>query len=377
MIKRGNPALTRLFFLVLAAEIMCSCGGPERVLKNGASISSLAFSPDGLLIASGGTDGRVRIWQTPTGKPICDLLPSPGTIKGIAFSPEGSRLGVAQEDELRVWDVASGKLDDNKSLESLAGFFKTSSRPMNVALAPDVIEGRFLNGPWALILAWRASGFTAAISPNGRTIACTGREAGSGFIEITDIRDRKLIGRYPLYSRTGLRLHAENAEPRPAFFALIPDGRLLIYDKRESKAGEKITDKGRPPDSVLTLWDPATGREVWRLPFWTTALPHGWIGFPGKFPQTADGRRVVVSLGKNVGRRSKLAAITRRFGLFIRGQAYVEETTDVVVYDALSGKKERTLGSHPWKDASLAVAPDGSLAATGGEDGRIRLWKLH
>jgi len=377
MIKRGNPVLTRLFFLVLAAEIMCSCGGPERVLKNGASISSLAFSPDGLLIASGGTDGRVRIWQTPTGKPICDLPPSPGTIKGVAFSPDGRKLGVAQEDELRVLDIASGKLVDNKSLGSLAGLFQYSLRPMKVAVAPDFIEGRYLNGPWALILAWRASGFTAAISPDGRTIACKGSEAGSSFIEVADIRDRNLIGRYPLFSQAGVRLQNENAEPNPAFFALTPDGRLLMYDKRESKAGEKITDKGRPPDSVLTLWDPGTGREVWRLPFWTTALRHGWIGIPRMFPQTADGRRVVVSLGRNVGRRSKLAAITRRFGLFIRGQAYVEETTDVVVYDALSGKKERTLGSHPGKDASLAVAPDGSLAATGGEDGRIRLWKLH
>lgn len=80
-------------------------------------MASVAFSPDGKLLAAGGADGRVRLWEAEHGWPVSSFHPndrgvfspplgfSSTNIKGLAFSPDGKHLATAFGPTLRFWAV--------------------------------------------------------------------------------------------------------------------------------------------------------------------------------------------------------------------------------------------------------------------------------
>jgi WD40 repeat protein len=91
-------------------------------------VSCLAFSPDSKRLASGsaqsgGKPGDVRVWEVATGQQELLLKGHAGEIDGISFSPDGNRLvafgrGTAvRRGEVAVWDATTGQ-----RLFSLTGF---------------------------------------------------------------------------------------------------------------------------------------------------------------------------------------------------------------------------------------------------------------
>jgi WD40 repeat protein len=67
---------------------------------------TLAFSPDGKLLAAGRLDGRIRLWRVDTGTLLRDLPAHDRAVTALAFSPDGRLLASgARDTTMLLWDV--------------------------------------------------------------------------------------------------------------------------------------------------------------------------------------------------------------------------------------------------------------------------------
>ncbi len=73
-----------------------------------ATVTTLAFDPRGKVLASGDGGGNVRLWDTPSGKQLCQLDGHIAPVLSVAFDPRGATLiSVSADETVKVWDVAS------------------------------------------------------------------------------------------------------------------------------------------------------------------------------------------------------------------------------------------------------------------------------
>ena len=91
---------------------------------------SLAFTPDGKALASGGYDNRIHLWDPETGKDLRIFEGHKSFVNSIAFSGDGKWLASgSQEHELFLWEVATGKVQRR---------FEGHTTPIyRIALSPD------------------------------------------------------------------------------------------------------------------------------------------------------------------------------------------------------------------------------------------------
>jgi WD40 repeat protein len=97
-----TPTLPGIVMLWDVATRMERANLPE----HGSSAWTVAFSPDGKILASGGQGGSVKLWDAETRKEWAILRGHQGYVYSLAFSPDGKTLASSGQDStVRLWHL--------------------------------------------------------------------------------------------------------------------------------------------------------------------------------------------------------------------------------------------------------------------------------
>ena len=99
----GGTAGIWVYNALTGAEISLITGHSFRV-------NAVAFSPDGLTLASGSRDDTVRLWDVATGEEKSILTGHRYDVEAVAFSQDGTTVASGSRDgTVRLWDVTTGQ----------------------------------------------------------------------------------------------------------------------------------------------------------------------------------------------------------------------------------------------------------------------------
>jgi hypothetical protein len=99
----------------------------------------VAFSPDGLRLATGSNDDAARVWDARTGEKLLECRGHLARVTAVVFSPDSLRLATGSDDSTaRVWDARTG--------ENLLWCKGHAGRVTSVAFGPDGL--RLATGSW-------------------------------------------------------------------------------------------------------------------------------------------------------------------------------------------------------------------------------------
>jgi WD40 repeat protein len=178
----------------------------------------IVFSPDGKTLASGGMcRGRMMLFDVASDKPKASLK-TPGTfgdynphgVVAAAFTPDGKTLvSIAIPDEIRLWDVATGKQSKlQKTDQEIGGFFPNAG----AAFSPDVRTVATSRHGDTTITLWevatgkarstlkgQANVASFTFSPDGKTLA-SGDEKGT--IKFWDVTSGKESASFTAHAGT-------------------------------------------------------------------------------------------------------------------------------------------------------------------------------
>ena len=299
-----QPPLTQLALAPTAAHV--------------GAVNTLTYSPDGHHIASGGSDGTLRLWDAESGQCLRVIEGHMGAVNSLAFSPNGCHIASGgDEGTLRLWHAATGH-----SLRVMEGHKKSVK---SLAFSPD---GRHIasGGDDGTLRLWDAAtgqclrvmkGLKGAVSnmafsPDSRHIVSGGWDGKDGTLRLWDVA-------------SGQCLRTMEGHKVPVSYVIFS-----LNDHHIASVSM---------DGTLRLWDAASGQCL--------RVIEGHIGAVNTLAFSPDGRHI--ASGRGIDGALSLC-------------------------DAASGQTLRTMEGYKAPVKSLTFSPDSRHIASGGYDGTLHLW---
>jgi WD40 repeat protein len=364
-------------------------------LRHGSQIYTIAYSPDGKLLASGSAHGELRLWDAATGKLVQRFVDPFGSVfHVIAFSPDGELLASDKGGTFGLWQVSTGK-----KLRDLEG--GNSGAATSVAFSPDGKE---------LALGTEYDPAIQIFDPSTGKFSrkITGHEKAP--IVVVYSKDGKLLASASKDktariwdAATGKELHRFQEPEEVVDVALSPDGKLLatkthkavrLYDivsGKEVRRWEYVSNGLRsfafsPDGKVLgcevMLWDVATGKEVCQCkgtlqgdmafsPDGKTVAAGGMDGVVYLF-DSATGKELPVSrAGWNRGPQKAVGFTADDKELVLRA----ENGGGIHLCETATGKVIRQFETDRDYPHVVVLSPDGKTLAAGTGSGTLFLWE--
>jgi len=221
---------------------------PTSTLVPGVWSTALAISASGRLLAAGGRDGVLRVWELASRKLRLTIQAHPKGINVVAFDPFGQIIATGGNDALaQLWDSATG--------ESLGSYIGGTYSVPTLAFSPDGDQLAIANGNtirlrdvetqrFVYTIVGQNPFYTLAIHPEGRLLA-TGDTANT--VQLWDLPPDGSSTTRTNASRLTLHGHSGRAATAAALIwevAFNTQGNLLA-----SAAGDHTT----------RIWDPQSG----------------------------------------------------------------------------------------------------------------------
>ncbi len=273
---------------------------------------SVAFSPDGRWLISTHGDGAMLVWNVAERRRAASLNAHGAGVRGVAFDSTGGQLASASEDHaVIVWDLRTGRkrhVLTGHATRVTAVSFASPDRLASTDQDSNVIVWDLEARRPARIIPGETHSYTVALSPDGNILATTHGIYATG--------DGRALVRF-----------SERGWPYNTIYsaAFSHDGRHLAT----------VTDVG-----WLLLWDVRSMRLVA-----TQRVPNAHLITVGFAP---DGGSLVTG----------------------------EDEGSVRLWSLSPLREIAVLGRHTARVKSVAFAPHGATVASAGDDKMIRLWDV-
>src|SRR5450755_1686071 len=322
------------------------------------SILSLAFSPNGALLAAGTTKNDIRVWHTARDTPHQIYQGHSAWVRSIAFSPDGRMLASGSDDRtICLWDIGSGQC-----LGVLQGH---SAWVRSVAFSTDG-GMRASGGEDQTICLWEVStGLcldvlhgqigrirSLAFSPDGYLLASGGEDQVVHLWEVS----------------TGLSFKTlQGHNERIRSVAFHPNGKTLASGS---------------DDQMVRLWEVSTGQCLNVLQGHTDCVRSVTFSVDGSLLASGSEDQTVrlweVSSGTRLktlqGHTNWVWSVVFHPDRNILASGSEDQT--VRLWEVNSGHCLKTLQGYVNWVWSITFSPDGNILASGNEDQTIQLWEV-